>query len=63
MNTRYISEHTLHTLHTLQAEEEKLHEILLEAGFDWRQPGCSMCLAMNADKRGDGERCEPGVPT
>ena len=46
-----------------QAEEEGLHEVLMEAGFDWRMPGCSMCLAMNADKLGDGERCEPGVPT
>eukprot|EP01052_Picozoa_sp_SAG31_P039722 SAG31_NODE_5570_length_2452_cov_1.442839_3_plen_504_part_01 len=40
-----------------QAEEEGLADILIEAGFDWRQPGCSMCLAMNADKLGAGERC------
>ena len=40
-----------------QAEEEGLDVILVEAGFDWRQPGCSMCLAMNADKLGEGERC------
>jgi 3-isopropylmalate/(R)-2-methylmalate dehydratase large subunit len=40
-----------------QAEEEGLDKILIEAGFDWRQPGCSMCLAMNADKLGDGKRC------
>jgi len=41
----------------LQAEEEGLDKILTEAGFDWREPGCSMCLAMNADKLGPEERC------
>jgi len=41
----------------LQAEEEGLDKILTEAGFDWREPGCSMCLAMNADKLGPRERC------
>ncbi|WP_297527074.1 3-isopropylmalate dehydratase large subunit [Thiohalobacter sp.] len=40
-----------------QAEEEGLHEIFLEAGFEWREPGCSMCLAMNADRLEPGERC------
>ena len=40
-----------------QAEAEGLHEIFLEAGFDWREPGCSMCLAMNPDKLKEGERC------
>jgi len=40
-----------------QAEEEGVAEILREAGFDWREPGCSMCLAMNADKLAPGERC------
>ena len=40
-----------------QAEEEGLDKILIEAGFDWREPGCSMCLAMNADKLEPGERC------
>ena len=40
-----------------QAEEEGLDKILVEAGFDWREPGCSMCLAMNADKLEPGERC------
>lgn len=40
-----------------QAEEEGLHEIFLEAGFEWREPGCSMCLAMNADHLEPGERC------
>ena len=40
-----------------QAEEEGLNTILVEAGFDWRDPGCSMCLAMNADKLTPGERC------
>ena len=40
-----------------QAEEEGLDEIFLAAGFEWREPGCSMCLAMNADKLERGERC------
>jgi 3-isopropylmalate/(R)-2-methylmalate dehydratase large subunit len=40
-----------------QAEEEGLDKVFLEAGFDWREPGCSMCLAMNADKLEPGERC------
>ena len=40
-----------------QAEAEGLHTIFLEAGFEWREPGCSMCLAMNPDKLGDGEHC------
>jgi 3-isopropylmalate/(R)-2-methylmalate dehydratase large subunit len=40
-----------------QAEEEGLDKIFLEAGFEWRDPGCSMCLAMNADKLKVGERC------
>jgi len=40
-----------------QAEAEGLADILKEAGFDWREPGCSMCLAMNADKLEPGERC------
>ncbi|MFN3233206.1 MAG: 3-isopropylmalate dehydratase large subunit [Alphaproteobacteria bacterium] len=40
-----------------QAEQEGLDKILIEAGFDWRDPGCSMCLAMNADKLTPGERC------
>ncbi len=39
-----------------QAESEGLHEIFIEAGFDWREPGCSMCLAMNPDKLSPGER-------
>jgi len=39
-----------------QAEEEGLDKIFIEAGFDWREPGCSMCLAMNADKLAEGER-------
>ena len=39
-----------------QAEAEGLDRILIEAGFDWREPGCSMCLAMNADKLNPGER-------
>ncbi len=40
-----------------KAEAEGLDKILLEAGFEWREPGCSMCLAMNADKLGNGEHC------
>ncbi len=40
-----------------QAEEEGLDEIFLEAGFEWREAGCSMCLAMNADKLEPGQRC------
>jgi 3-isopropylmalate/(R)-2-methylmalate dehydratase large subunit len=38
------------------AEAEGLDKILMEAGFEWREPGCSMCLAMNADKLRSGER-------
>ena len=41
----------------VQAEAEGLHETLIAAGFDWREPGCSMCLAMNPDKLSVGERC------
>jgi len=40
-----------------QAEEEGLDKIFKEAGFEWREPGCSMCLAMNADRLEPGERC------
>lgn len=40
-----------------QAEAEGLDRIFIEANFDWREPGCSMCLAMNADKLAPGERC------
>ena len=40
-----------------QAEQEGLHEIFKAAGFEWREPGCSMCLAMNADRLEPGERC------
>ena len=40
-----------------QAEEEGLNIMFLEAGFEWREPGCSMCLAMNDDKLQPGERC------
>ncbi len=40
-----------------QAEKEGLDKIFTEAGFEWREPGCSMCLAMNADKLDFGERC------
>ena len=40
-----------------QAEAEGLDAVFIEAGFEWREPGCSMCLAMNADKLEPGERC------
>ncbi len=40
-----------------QAIAEGLDKIFVEAGFDWREPGCSMCLAMNPDKLAPGERC------
>ena len=40
-----------------QAEAEGLHEVFLAAGFEWREPGCSMCLAMNADRLEPGEHC------
>ncbi len=40
-----------------QAEREGLDKIFIEAGFEWREPGCSMCLAMNADRLGEGEHC------
>ena len=40
-----------------QAEKEGLDKIFLDAGFEWREPGCSMCLAMNADKLNSRERC------
>src|SRR6202000_2781115 len=41
----------------MQAEAEGLDKIFRAGGFDWREPGCSMCLAMNADKLAPGERC------
>ena len=40
-----------------QAEEEGIDKIFIESGFEWREPGCSMCLAMNADKLSPKERC------
>ena len=40
-----------------EAEAEGLDKVLTAAGFEWREPGCSMCLAMNADKLGNGEHC------
>jgi 3-isopropylmalate/(R)-2-methylmalate dehydratase large subunit len=40
-----------------QAEKEGLDKIFLEAGFEWREPGCSMCLGMNPDILQPGERC------
>jgi 3-isopropylmalate/(R)-2-methylmalate dehydratase large subunit len=40
-----------------QAEAEGLDVVFEKAGFEWRQPGCSMCLAMNPDKLAPGERC------
>ena len=41
----------------MQAEKEGLDKIFIESGFEWRDPGCSMCLAMNADKLQPQERC------
>ena len=41
----------------VQAEQEGLDKVFIEAGFEWREPGCSMCLAMNADRLEAGERC------
>ena len=40
-----------------QAEEEGLDKVFKNAGFEWREPGCSMCLAMNSDKLNEGDRC------
>jgi 3-isopropylmalate/(R)-2-methylmalate dehydratase large subunit len=40
-----------------EAEREGLDQVFRDAGFDWREPGCSMCLAMNPDKLAPGERC------
>ncbi len=40
-----------------QAEKEGLHQVFIDAGFEWREPGCSMCLGMNADRLAVGERC------
>ncbi|MET0332955.1 MAG: aconitase family protein, partial [Rhizobacter sp.] len=40
-----------------QAEREGLDKVFTAAGFEWREPGCSMCLAMNADRLEPGERC------
>jgi 3-isopropylmalate/(R)-2-methylmalate dehydratase large subunit len=40
-----------------QAEAEGLHKVFLDAGFEWREPGCSMCLGMNEDRLSPGERC------
>jgi 3-isopropylmalate/(R)-2-methylmalate dehydratase large subunit len=40
-----------------QAEREGLDQLFIDAGFEWREPGCSMCLAMNADRLKPGERC------
>ena len=40
-----------------QAEDEGLDKIFLDAGFEWRNPGCSMCLGMNEDQLSAGERC------
>jgi 3-isopropylmalate/(R)-2-methylmalate dehydratase large subunit len=40
-----------------QAEQEGLDKVFRDAGFEWREPGCSMCLAMNDDRLAPGERC------
>ena len=39
------------------AVKEGLDQVFVEAGFEWRAPGCSMCIAMNPDQLGDGEHC------
>ncbi len=41
----------------LAAEAEGLDRVLIDAGFEWREPGCSMCLGMNPDKLTSGQRC------
>jgi 3-isopropylmalate/(R)-2-methylmalate dehydratase large subunit len=41
----------------VQAEREGLDRVFKDAGFEWREPGCSMCLAMNDDRLSPGERC------
>ena len=41
----------------VQAEEEGLDKVFVDAGFEWREPGCSACLGMNPDKVPPGERC------
>ncbi|MFQ5726026.1 MAG: aconitase family protein, partial [Salmonella enterica] len=46
-----------HLMEDAQAEAEGLDKIFIEAGFEWRLPGCSMCLAMNNDRLNPGERC------
>jgi 3-isopropylmalate/(R)-2-methylmalate dehydratase large subunit len=40
-----------------QAEDEGLDQVFLQAGFEWREPGCSMCLGMNPDTLSPGQRC------
>ena len=40
-----------------QAEEEGLSQVFIDAGFEWRLPGCSMCLGMNDDRLEEGDRC------
>ena len=47
----------LRYVETRLAEEEGLDKVFIASGFEWREPGCSMCLAMNADKLDVGERC------
>ncbi|MGB9149888.1 MAG: aconitase family protein, partial [Burkholderiales bacterium] len=41
----------------VQAEKEGLDKVFIDAGFEWREPGCSMCLGMNDDQLSPGERC------
>jgi 3-isopropylmalate/(R)-2-methylmalate dehydratase large subunit len=40
-----------------EAEREGLHRVFIDAGAEWREPGCSMCLGMNPDTLGEGQRC------
>ena len=54
---RFKGVYNIYGLVREQAEDEGLDKIFIEAGFQWRRPGCSMCLAMNADRLEPGDRC------
>ena len=54
---KLVTEADSMALRLRQAEEEGLADTFMAAGFEWREPGCSMCLAMNADRLNPGERC------
>ena len=67
LNNRKIAKHVRgmvvpgSTQVRLQAEQEGLSDIFINAGFEWRQSGCSMCLAMNEDVLAPGDRCASGT--